>query len=163
MKRITTRLHEGFKFIKLPIEQIEKDLSSPSVDDSKWENVTVPHDWAIGHDFKKEYDITHRTIWADGILKPIEQSGRSGALPTVGIGWDRLPLNIPAESKGKIIELIFDGVMWECEIYLNLSGDVSFEVENRIYPVSPGTVILTRYKLTVGIRLRFTDFNLINA
>lgn len=32
----------------------------------------------------------------------------------------------------------------ECEIYLNLSGDVSFEVENRIYPVSPGTVILTR-------------------
>lgn len=119
MKRITTRLHEGFKFIKLPIEQIEKDLSSPSVDDSKWENVTVPHDWAIGHDFKKEYDITHRTIWADGILKPIEQSGRSGALPTVGIGWYRLPLNIPAESKGKIIELIFDGVMWECEIYLN--------------------------------------------
>ena len=32
----------------------------------------------------------------------------------------------------------------ECEIYLNLSGDVSFEVENRLYPVSPGTVILTR-------------------
>ena len=32
----------------------------------------------------------------------------------------------------------------ECEIYLNLSGEVSFEVENRIYPVSPGTVILTR-------------------
>lgn len=32
----------------------------------------------------------------------------------------------------------------ECEIYLNLSGDVSFEVENRIYPVSRGTVIITR-------------------
>ena len=32
----------------------------------------------------------------------------------------------------------------ECEIYLNISGDVSFEVENRIYPVSTGTVILTR-------------------
>ncbi len=32
----------------------------------------------------------------------------------------------------------------ECEIYLNLSGDVSFEVENRIYPISRGSVIITR-------------------
>ncbi len=119
MERITKRLHEGFKFKKLPYEEIEKNLSSPDLDDSAWESVTVPHDWAIGHDFKKEYDITYRTITADGITKPIEQSGRSGALPTVGTGWYRLPLDIPAESKGKILELIFDGVMWECEIYLN--------------------------------------------
>ena len=32
----------------------------------------------------------------------------------------------------------------ECEIYLNLSGDVVFEVENHIYPVSKGSVIITR-------------------
>ena len=32
----------------------------------------------------------------------------------------------------------------ECEIYINLSGDVSFEVENHIYPVSCGSVIITR-------------------
>jgi len=32
----------------------------------------------------------------------------------------------------------------ECEIYINLSGNVSFEVENRIYPVSRGSVIITR-------------------
>lgn len=32
----------------------------------------------------------------------------------------------------------------ECEIYLNLSGDVAFEVENHIYPVSRGSVIITR-------------------
>ena len=32
----------------------------------------------------------------------------------------------------------------DCEIYVNLSGDVSFEVEGRIYPVSRGTVIITR-------------------
>lgn len=31
-----------------------------------------------------------------------------------------------------------------CEIYLNLSGDVAFEVENRIYPVCRGSVIITR-------------------
>ena len=31
-----------------------------------------------------------------------------------------------------------------CEIYINLSGDVSFMVENRVYPIAPGCVILTR-------------------
>lgn len=31
-----------------------------------------------------------------------------------------------------------------CEIYLNLSGDVSFMVEDHIYPISPGSVIITR-------------------
>lgn len=31
----------------------------------------------------------------------------------------------------------------ECEIYINLSGDVSFVVENNIYPVKPGDVIIT--------------------
>ncbi len=32
----------------------------------------------------------------------------------------------------------------ECEIYVNLSGNVSFEVENHIYPISRGSVIITR-------------------
>lgn len=32
----------------------------------------------------------------------------------------------------------------ECEIYVHLSGDVSFMVEDNIYPVSPGNIIITR-------------------
>ena len=32
----------------------------------------------------------------------------------------------------------------QCEIYINISGDVSFVVENSIYPISPGSVIITR-------------------
>ncbi len=32
----------------------------------------------------------------------------------------------------------------QCEIYLNLSGDVSFMVEDHIYPISPGSIIITR-------------------
>lgn len=31
-----------------------------------------------------------------------------------------------------------------CEIYLNLTGDVSFMVESRVYPIGAGSVILTR-------------------
>ncbi len=32
----------------------------------------------------------------------------------------------------------------ECEIYINLSGDVSFVVENKVYPIVPGSIIITR-------------------
>ncbi len=32
----------------------------------------------------------------------------------------------------------------ECEIYLNLSGDVSFMVEDHIYPIVPGSMIITK-------------------
>ena len=42
-------------------------------------------------------------------------------------------------------ENVFDShIHEECEIYLNLSGDISFVVENNIYPVKPGDVIITR-------------------
>lgn len=37
-----------------------------------------------------------------------------------------------------------DHIHEQCEIYLNLTGDVSFMVENKIYPVSSGSVIITR-------------------
>jgi len=32
----------------------------------------------------------------------------------------------------------------ECEIYINLTGDVSFMVEHRVYPILPGDIIITR-------------------
>ena len=32
----------------------------------------------------------------------------------------------------------------KCEIYINLSGDLAFEVEGLVYPISPGSVIITR-------------------
>lgn len=32
----------------------------------------------------------------------------------------------------------------ECEIYINVTGKVSFMVENRIYPVFPGSIVITR-------------------
>lgn len=37
-----------------------------------------------------------------------------------------------------------DHIHDECEIYVNLSGDVSFSVENSVYPITKGSVIITR-------------------
>lgn len=58
----------------------------------------------------------------------------------------------PFEMSAKYIEIdsesplnVFDDhIHEECEIYVNLSGDVSFAVENSIYPVTPGGIIITR-------------------
>lgn len=50
-------------------------------------------------------------------------------------------LDIDADSP----ENVFDHhIHTECEIYINISGDVSFVVENNIYPVVPGSIIITR-------------------
>ena len=117
-ERLTERLHEGFRFTKLDWED-STDLSSPALDDSGWETVTVPHDWAIGHDFDEDNDASYSEILADGILKPVKHTGRTGALPHIGCGWYRRALEIPAEDAGRRIELVLDGVMWESEVYLN--------------------------------------------
>ena len=70
-------------------------------DDSKWETVTVPHDWAIAGPFDPAGD------------------GNTGKLPWKGEGWYRLPLQLPEELKGKVIYLLFDGVMASPEVYVN--------------------------------------------
>lgn len=49
------------------------------------------------------------------------------------------------ETTARSKENVFDHHVHDaCEIYINLSGDVSFMVEKHIYPISPGSVILTR-------------------
>ena len=48
---------------------------------------------------------------------------------------------LDAQSKENVRE---HHVHPECEIYINLTGDVDFMVEDRLYPVAPGDVILTR-------------------
>lgn len=50
---------------------------------------------------------------------------------------------IELDSKSSL-NVFDDHIHNECEIYINLSGDVSFAVENSVYPIMPGSVIITR-------------------
>lgn len=70
-------------------------------DDSKWQSVSIPHDWAIAGPFN------------------INGDGNTGKLPWKGEGWYRYKLNIPSAYSGKRIILIFDGVMAFPQIYVN--------------------------------------------
>lgn len=74
----------------------------PGFDDSGWEKVNLPHDWAISGPF--------------GALR---SDGNTGKLPWKGEGWYRKTFRLPAEAKGKRLQFLFDGVMANPVVYLN--------------------------------------------
>lgn len=119
MERSITRLAYGYRFKHFPNGAADEVVYSPEFDDSAWETVRVPHDWAASGEFAEQNDASYREIAADGITRPIEHSGRTGALPIVGLGVYRFTLDIPAEDKGQCITLEFDGVMWDSHVYVN--------------------------------------------
>lgn len=74
----------------------------PGYDDSDWQQVTLPHDWAISGPFL-----------VDGPY------GGMGRLPSWGIGWYRKSLDIPASDQGRSIFLDIDGAMSYATVWLN--------------------------------------------
>ncbi|MGM9791413.1 MAG: glycoside hydrolase family 2 TIM barrel-domain containing protein [Candidatus Cryptobacteroides sp.] len=103
----------GWKFHPGPAEGAEEVL----FDDSCWESVTIPHDWAISGPFDKEIDKQVVAIEQNGETAASEKTGRSGSLPWIGEGWYRLKLDIPEGYS--YAELIFDGAMAEPRVYVD--------------------------------------------
>jgi beta-galactosidase len=103
-------LPTGNEFIKDPAHRFKRpegnpgdDVSyvRPDFDDSSWEQVNLPHDWAIAGPF------TH------------SGGGGMGRLPTAGVGWYRKKLSIPAGDAGKSIFLDVDGAMSYSTVWFN--------------------------------------------
>ena len=86
-------------------------------DGESWEQVTVPHDWAIAGPFDKKWDLQVTAIKENGDKRKTEHSGRTGALPWIGEGEYKTTFTVP---KGYAhAELLFDGVMSEPVVYVN--------------------------------------------
>ncbi|MNQ48480.1 Beta-galactosidase [compost metagenome] len=111
----TVILKDNWRFSKAAKE----DAFSVAFDASKWEKVSVPHDWAIYGPFDKEWDKQVSAIEQNGEKIPTEKTGRTGALPHIGTGWYRNTFSIPEFKKGKKALLIFEGAMSEPQVYLN--------------------------------------------
>lgn len=108
-------LDEGWKFINEDVE----NAAMPDFNDIAWETVYVPHDWAIDKPFDLNVDyevLREETNWRMGLRF---RTGNSGALPTVGIGWYRKSVYLPAEDKGKKISVEFDGAMSNAQVFFN--------------------------------------------
>ncbi len=87
-------------------------------DDSVWEKVRIPHDWAIYGPFDKNVDIQVLAIEQNQEKVASEKTGRTGALPYIGTAWYRCRLNASA-YRGKRVVLMFDGAMSNARVYLN--------------------------------------------
>ncbi|MBP8792058.1 MAG: DUF4982 domain-containing protein [Lutibacter sp.] len=113
--RVVKELDVNWKFQKGNL----KNPAQVNFDDSKWENVTVPHDWAIKGPFNKEIDKQTVAIFQNGEKNATEKTGRTGALPHIGMAWYRNKFIVPNYEKGKKVLLLFEGAMSEPKIYLN--------------------------------------------
>ncbi|MFD1630153.1 sugar-binding domain-containing protein [Pseudopedobacter beijingensis] len=78
----------------------EAAAKTPLFNDSKWQAVTLPHDWSI----QGKLDSTLASC--------------TGYLPG-GIGWYRKTLKIPEKELGKKVYLYFEGVYNRSEVYIN--------------------------------------------
>ena len=81
-----------------------------SYDDSSWQDVTVPHDWAIYGPFSRDIDLQPNDD------NTAVMTGRTGGLPYVGCGWYRRSFDVP---QGKRVTLLFDGAMSEARVWVN--------------------------------------------
>ncbi len=100
-------------------QRAEKEITSWqfSHDGSDWQQVSVPHDWAISGPFDKKWDLQVVRIEQNGEKTATEKSGRSGSLPWIGEGHYRTSVSVPEGYKKAM--LVFDGAMAEPVVYVN--------------------------------------------
>ncbi|MFC4595289.1 MULTISPECIES: glycoside hydrolase family 2 TIM barrel-domain containing protein [Sphingobium] len=119
------------------------DYASKSFDDAKWRTVDLPHDWSIedldSSDIKVSSTILPfdtAPLWesAKGVPKSVgpfdggralmgatSRSGgaRDTGFTVGGVGWYRKSLRLPALPQDARVELMFDGVYMDAEVWLN--------------------------------------------
>ena len=93
--------------------------SNIDFDDSQWESVKIPHDWAIYGPFNKEIDKQVVKIEQNNEKEATEKTGRTGALPFIGVGWYRTTLTLSEFDDTKQVLLSFDGAMSNAEVFVN--------------------------------------------
>ncbi|KAI0967614.1 glycoside hydrolase superfamily [Xylaria arbuscula] len=107
-------LPSGNDFIADPSNRHQRPSSEPNItvqyaeqsfDDSNWETVNVPHDWAIKGPF----------YIGDDVLV----GGSMGRLPVQGVGWYRRKISVEPDDADKHIYLDIDGAMSYAIVWLN--------------------------------------------
>lgn len=100
-------LDDDWRFIRYGLQadgtRVEEPagMFEPATDDSDWETLDVPHDFAIKGPFR------------------MDLAGNTGRLPFQGIGWYRKTFTVDEADQGKRFYVDFDGVMANARVWLN--------------------------------------------
>ncbi|HLI84624.1 MAG TPA: beta-galactosidase GalB [Bryobacteraceae bacterium] len=89
--------NDDWRFFKGEAE----DAAQPDFDDGSWQQLRLPHDWAIFERFDRD-------------LNP-----HTGALPAFGIAWYRKTFTLPASARGRYFTILFDGAMANSRVWCN--------------------------------------------
>ena len=140
MRKILTLLTAFIALTSLAQGRMELTLSEGwqfSRDNLNWQEVTVPHDWAISGPFDKKWDLQVVAIKENGENVATEKSGRSGALPWIGKGYYKTTFTVPVSYKHVL--LMFDGAMADAHVYVNgkLAGHWPYGYNAFIVDASP--------------------------
>ena len=81
-----------------------------------WEDVVIPHDWAISGPFDRANDLQEVIVVQNGEKEPTWKTGRSGGLPWMGKGHYHTRVQV---KKDKFYTLVFDGAMSHADVYVN--------------------------------------------
>ncbi len=146
-QRQTERLNEGWKFHFGSASNVEADFKrgteyfnyltkahsihneGPYIlkfDDSSWKEVRIPHDWVVNLPYAPEASHSHgyKTVgWK---------------YPETSVGWYRKVFSVPASDEGRHIELQFDGIFRNAEVWVNgfyLGGEPSGYITH-VYDIS---------------------------
>lgn len=107
-------LPTGNDFIKDSSKHYKRPEGNPGADfpfvqahfnDASWEQVTLPHDWAIKGPFMQGRDAA--------------VGGGMARLPSPGVAWYRKKLDISSADTGKSIFLDIDGAMSYAMVWIN--------------------------------------------
>ena len=116
-QRTEVLLEKGWKFIH---RNLTEEAMNIGYDDSKWENVIVPHDWAIYGPFSEQFDLQNVAVTQNYEKKASLKTGRTGGLPYMGVGWYRTHFNVSNfDKENQRVTLLFDGAMSEARVYVN--------------------------------------------
>lgn len=96
--RRVTGFNDNWRFMK---GEQTAQAAQADFDDSSWQSVTVPHDWAISGPFDPK------------------EHGFSAKLPWKGVGWYRKTFTLDPADAGRRVYLDFDGVMAFPEVFIN--------------------------------------------
>lgn len=106
-QRTVTTLNDGWEFTK-----------GHGTDATEWQQVRVPHDWAIYGPFDRNNDLQVVAVEQNGETEKTLKTGRTGGLPFIGKGSYRTTLEIP-DTAGRSFTLVFDGAMSNASVRLN--------------------------------------------
>lgn len=106
-ERFETTLNTGWEFTK----------GRPTAS-TKWQEVRVPHDWAIYGPFNRDNDLQTVAVEQNGEKEETVKTGRTGGLPFIGKGTYRTTFEIP-DTINRNVTIVFDGAMSNAHVNVN--------------------------------------------